>query len=149
MRLDERERNYLDRLQDSLRHIRGKLAVDPGSITPFSDDDLIAQRALQVAIQCYLDLGDSLLAKAGRPEPGRQRDISSALAGAGIIANSDAQPLEELADFRNDLVRVYLDLTPVRTWETRSNIACIGNLRSKTSSASTARIFRRRCEANP
>lgn len=117
MRLDERDRNYLERLRNSLSHIREKLEIDPDSITPFGDDDLVAQRALQVALQCCLDPGDSLLAKSGRPEPGRQRDIFSALAGAGIIANSEVHPLEQLADFRNELVHVYLDLTPARTWE--------------------------------
>ena len=68
-----------------------------------------------MAIQCCLDLGDSLLAKAGRPEPGRQRDIFGALAGAGFLANSEALPLEQLADFRNNLVHVYLEPTPAIT----------------------------------
>ena len=47
MRLDEQDLRCLQRLRDSLRHIREKLDLDPESVTPFSDDDLVAQRALQ------------------------------------------------------------------------------------------------------
>jgi uncharacterized protein YutE (UPF0331/DUF86 family) len=116
MPLTERERELLRLLDIYLQHLQQHQSADPAAITPFDAVDAAVQRWLQLAIQCCLDLGDSLLGKLGEPEPPRYRDIFAALERRGIIDASLARNLEALTDFRNTLAHAYEGLSPGETW---------------------------------
>jgi len=116
MSLTDREHSLLRLLNQYLQHLQDAQALDPQTLEPFGVEDAAVQRWLQLAIQCCLDLGDSLLGKLGEPEPPRYRDIFAALVRVGIIDPALAARLEQLADFRNALAHAYADLTPAETW---------------------------------
>ncbi len=113
----DRERELL-RLLDTYRsHLQEQLSLDPATVEPFGVQDAAAQRWLQLAIQCCLDLGDALLGRLGEPEPPRYRDIFAALLRAGVIDAPLARAMERLADHRNALAHAYIDLSPQETWQ--------------------------------
>ncbi|MCA1597238.1 MAG: DUF86 domain-containing protein [Chloroflexi bacterium] len=123
MPLTQREAELLRLLDVYLMHLQGSLKIDPAALAPFDPVDASTQRWLQLAVQCCIDLGDSLLARANQPEPPRQRDIFGALARAGIINPSLVSVLERLTDYRNRLAHAYSSLKPEETWrEVRSGL---------------------------
>lgn len=70
------------------------------------------ERNLQVAIQCCLDLGSHLLARAGHPPPGSFPGIFLTLGRTGVIHPVLANSLADMASFRNVLVHGYLKVDP-------------------------------------
>jgi uncharacterized protein YutE (UPF0331/DUF86 family) len=116
MPLTDREQELLRLLNNYLTRLQAVQDVDPQAIEPFGTQDAAVQRWLQLAIQCCLDLGDSLLGRLGEPEPPRYRDIFSVLVRVGVIDPPLAQALEQLTDYRNTLAHAYVDLSPVETW---------------------------------
>jgi uncharacterized protein YutE (UPF0331/DUF86 family) len=118
MPLTDRERELLRLLETHLAHLRESETIDPASVQPFDTQDAAVQRWLQLAIQCCLDLGDSLLGRLREPEPPRYRDIFAALTRQGIIDEPLARMMERLTDFRNVLAHAYSEPTPAETWRT-------------------------------
>lgn len=116
MPLTDRERELLRLLNDYLARLQGVANLDPQTVERFGPQDAAVQRWLQLAIQCCLDLGDSLLGRLGQPEPPRYRDIFPALARIGVISLEHVRTMEQLTDFRNALAHAYVDLSPVETW---------------------------------
>src|SRR5947207_7955526 len=116
MPLNNREQELLKLLRQYTASLRQMETVDPATVRPFDTQDAALQRWLQLAIQCCLDLGDSLLGRLGEPEPPRLRDIFPALVRRGVIDRSLAQTMERLTDYRNVLGHAYSSLTPVETW---------------------------------
>src|SRR5437016_7359849 len=116
MPLTDRDEELLRLLNNYLTHLQASQGLDPQTLEPFGPEDAAVQRWFQLAIQCCLDLGDSLLGRLGEEEPPRYRDIFAALARRGIIEAPLAQRMEELAGFRNALAYAYPDFSPVDTW---------------------------------
>src|SRR5947207_7934867 len=116
MPLNNREQELLKLLRQYTASLRQMETVDPATVRPFDTQDAALQRWLQLAIQCCLDLGDSLLGRLGEEEPPRYRDIFTALVRRGVIEAPLAQRMEELTGFRNALAHAYADLSPVETW---------------------------------
>ena len=116
MPLSNREQELLRLLNGYLAHLQSVQDLDPRTVEPFGTQDAAVQRWLQLAIQCCLDLGDSLLGRRGEPEPARYRDIFPALVRVGLMEASLSQPLEQLTDYRNTLSHAYADLSPAETW---------------------------------
>jgi uncharacterized protein YutE (UPF0331/DUF86 family) len=117
MPLDAREEELLRLLNDYIARLRAAANLAPQTLEPFGPDDAAVQRWFQLAIQCCIDLGDSLLGRLGVDEPPRSRDIFAALERHGVIGASVARQLEELTEFRNMLAHAYAKLSPVTTWE--------------------------------
>jgi uncharacterized protein YutE (UPF0331/DUF86 family) len=116
MPMTDRERELLGLLDRYLTSLHGIQHEDPATIDPFGRDDAAAQRWLQLAIQCCLDLGDSLLGRMGEDEPPRLRDIFAALERRGVISAELRTEMERLTDYRNELGHAYARLTPAQTW---------------------------------
>ena len=116
MPLTDREQSLLRLLNQYLVHLRSVQDLDPHTVEPFGTQDAAVQRWLQLAVQCCIDLGDSLLGRLGQPEPPRSRDIFPALARLGIVDTGLAQTLEQITDYRNTLAHAYADLSPAETW---------------------------------
>jgi uncharacterized protein YutE (UPF0331/DUF86 family) len=117
MPLTEREEELMRLLNDYLSRLRASQDLDARTIEPFGIQDAAVQRWLQLAIQCCLDLGDSLLARLGEQEPPRYRDIFAALVRRGVIEQPLARSMERLTEFRNALAHAYADLSPAATWQ--------------------------------
>ena len=64
MPLTDREQALLRLLNQYLVHLRSVQDLDPQTIEPFGTQDAAVQRWLQLAVQCCIDLGDSLLVGA-------------------------------------------------------------------------------------
>jgi uncharacterized protein YutE (UPF0331/DUF86 family) len=116
MPLTDREQELLRLLNTYLAHLQTAQALDPQGVEPFGTQDAAVQRWLQLAVQCCIDLGDSLLGRMGQPEPPRSRDVFPALVRIGAIDGKLARPLENLTDYRNALAHAYVDLSPAETW---------------------------------
>jgi len=134
MPLTGREQELLRLLNEYLAHLQSVQGLDPQTVQPFSIEDAAVQRWLQLAIQCCIDLGDSLLGRLGEPEPPRSRDIFPALVRLGIVDTSLAQTLEQLTDYRNTLAHAYADLSPAETWRrVRQGLPGMAELASRMS----------------
>ncbi|HET6383954.1 MAG TPA: DUF86 domain-containing protein [Armatimonadota bacterium] len=117
MSLTRREQELLQLLRTYIDHLRRIQEIDPAGIEPFGEVDASAQRWLQLAIQCCLDLGDSLVAKLGKPEPSRYRDIFPELERARIIDSELTRSMVQLTGFRKALAHAYSTLSPSDTWQ--------------------------------
>jgi uncharacterized protein YutE (UPF0331/DUF86 family) len=117
MPLNEREEELLRLLNQYISRLRAAQSLDPRALESFGAEDAAAQRWLQLAIQCCIDLGDSLLGRMGEEEPPRLRDVFAALVRRDVIDAPLARQMEELTDFRNVLAHAYASLTPVTTWQ--------------------------------
>jgi uncharacterized protein YutE (UPF0331/DUF86 family) len=79
----------------------------------YNNDDLLqaaAERALQIASQCVLDIGNHIIAEMSLPLPSDNDEIINTLSGAGIISQELAERLAGIGGFRNVLVHDYLEL---------------------------------------
>jgi len=79
----------------------------------YNEDELTqaaAERALQIACQCVLDIGNHIIAEKALPLPNDNDEIIVILEKAGIISQDLAGRLAGLGGFRNVLVHDYLDL---------------------------------------
>jgi uncharacterized protein YutE (UPF0331/DUF86 family) len=79
----------------------------------FSEDATLhaaAERHFQVAIQAALDIGAILLADASVKVPENYRDIFPSLAAIGILPQDFAHKIAGMAQFRNVLVHLYLEV---------------------------------------
>jgi uncharacterized protein YutE (UPF0331/DUF86 family) len=117
MPLSEREVRLLEMLQRHVELLRSHLNTQPERSDRYDPSTAVVERWLQVAVQCCLDLGDSVLASLGLPEPPRYRDVFAILAKADVIGSELVEPLEALAGYRNALVHMYESLSPPETWQ--------------------------------
>ena len=69
-----------------------------------------AERDFQVAIQAAIDIGSTLLAGVSTQVPESYRDIFLELAEVGILPRAFAEQLAQMAQFRNVLVHLYLEV---------------------------------------
>jgi uncharacterized protein YutE (UPF0331/DUF86 family) len=69
-----------------------------------------AERDLQVAIQAALDVGSMLLAEQSVAPAGSYRDVFLKLAELGVFPQEFATRMARMAQFRNVLVHLYLEV---------------------------------------
>jgi uncharacterized protein YutE (UPF0331/DUF86 family) len=96
----------------------------------YNEDELTqaaAERALQIACLCVLDIGNHLIAEKALPLPNDNDEIITTLQKAGIISQDLAGRLEGLGGFRNVLVHDYLDLDHGRIFN--EHLQRLGDLR--------------------
>ena len=78
----------------------------------------IAERNLQVAIQCCLDIGNHLVSTLAMKQPEEYRDIFMILGEEGIIPLELAKKMAPLAGLRNILVHEYLQIELEKIYQT-------------------------------
>jgi len=69
-----------------------------------------AERDLQVAVECVLDICNHIVATEGLGAPASYRDAIVLLGRGGVIPADFAKRLAPMASFRNILVHGYLEL---------------------------------------
>ncbi len=107
----------LARLEELLRHLR-RLRELPRERYLASDElQAQAERWLQLAAECVLDLAHHLIADRGWRTPASYRDAFRVLAEEGVLTEDLAMRMELWAGLRNVLVHLYLDVDHERLWE--------------------------------
>jgi len=77
----------------------------------------LAERYLQLSIECLLDIGQLIITGLGLRKPDRHQDIIEILWEADIISAGLASRLQGIAGFRNILVHVYLKINRIWVYE--------------------------------
>jgi len=77
----------------------------------------LAERYLQLSIECLLDIGRLIITGLGLRKPDRHQDIVEILWEAGVISSDLASRLQGIAGFRNILVHVYLKIDRILVYE--------------------------------
>lgn len=98
----------LRRLEQCLRRLRGLAAMPLDQYLADVDVQAIAERHLQVAAQCLLDIGNHILAEESLGTPDDAAGILDLLSRAGAVPAELHQRVRGLAGFRNVLVHDYL-----------------------------------------
>lgn len=90
-----------------------------GSETYYDDPllQLAAERALQIALQCVLDIGNHIIVELGLPLPKRNDEILETLGKANLISQDLVERLKGLGGLRNILVHDYLSLDQQMLYE--------------------------------
>ena len=70
----------------------------------------LAERYLQLSIECLLDIGTMLVTGLGLRRPERHQDVVDILVGAGVLSPELGARLAGIAGFRNILVHEYLQI---------------------------------------
>jgi len=70
----------------------------------------LAERYLQLAIECVLDVGNHLISRLEFKKPETYQDIFIILGKNSIIPEEFSEKIAKMAGFRNILVHGYLDL---------------------------------------
>ncbi len=68
------------------------------------------ERTLHTAIEACLDIGRRLISQAGFRYPTDNKDVFVVLIEEGVLPDSQRDPLQAMAGFRNVLVHQYADL---------------------------------------
>ncbi len=89
------------------------------SLQTFTTDPFVrgnAERYLQLAIQCLLDIGNHIIADEKYSVPQEYRDVFRILGEEGVIPHELAERLAPAAGLRNILVHDYLDIDPDKVY---------------------------------
>lgn len=108
------DRLSLSRRLDKLREVRLVLeklrSIPPERLLDDPVQRGAAERYLELAAQCVIDMASHVLAERQLGVPDRYRDVFAKLAAAGEMSADLADRLAGWAGFRNVLVHGYVDL---------------------------------------
>lgn len=76
-----------------------------------------AERCLQLAIECLINIGNHVISDQGLRAPKDYADIFKVLAENRILSMEDVLTLKQMVQFRNRLVHVYWDIEPKVLWQ--------------------------------
>ena len=104
-------------LEDTVRKLSAIGAVELEEFLSRDDLQDRAERNLQVAIQCCIDIGNHAIAATGLRAPNDYGDIFRILAEDQIIGHDLAETFIRMAGFRNILVHVYVNIDLKRVYQ--------------------------------
>ena len=107
----------LAKLEDLLRQLRRLAAVEKETF--LADDTLraSAERWLQLAAECCLDLAHHLIADRGWRTPTTYREAFEVLNKENVLDSECARQMEQWAGLRNVLVHLYLEVESERLYQ--------------------------------
>ncbi len=115
------DRDVLDRrlarIEDLLRELRKLATVPREEYLGGRGLQAQAERWLQLAAGCALDLANHLIADRGWRTPQTYRESFAILRDQGVLSDDLAAKMEDWAGLRNVLVRLYLEVDHERIWE--------------------------------
>jgi len=100
----------LDELENKLSYLQGVKKFSKEEFSNNQDIYFRYERALHLAIEAVIDLGNHLIADQNLRTPETNRDIFKVLYENKVISRSLFSKLEKMAGFRNILVHDYLTL---------------------------------------
>lgn len=113
------------RITSRIEEMRRRVKLLEKDFKPISEDKLVtnenlyaaAERHLEVAIQCCIDIGSHLIAQLGLERPKREnKEIFLILGKEGIIPKEFVQKLTQMVGYRNILVHEYLEVERHNTY---------------------------------
>lgn len=107
----------LRRLEHALARLRKLAELTPESYLADEDAQALAERHLQVAAQCLLDLGNHIVAEEALGSPEDAEGVLDCLARSGVVPPALHSRVRGLGGFRNILVHDYLDVDHQRVRE--------------------------------
>lgn len=107
-------RKHLKEIETSLAYLKSKRNVKEGDLIKNIEERFAVERALHLAIQNVIDIGNHILASLNINNIETYADIPLRLAEAGIISEKLARNLANMAKFRNILVHEYIKVETKR-----------------------------------
>jgi uncharacterized protein YutE (UPF0331/DUF86 family) len=107
----------LAKLEELLRDLRGLATLERRVFLADRGLQAQAERWLQLAAECALDLGFHLIADRGWEAPDSYREVFQVLQQEGVLSAELAHQMEGWARLRNVLVHLYLRIDQERVWE--------------------------------
>lgn len=101
-------RKHLREIEISLAYLKGKKNVGENNLLKNIEERFAVERALHLAIQNVIDIGNHILASLNINNVETYADIPVRLAEAGVISVKLARNLANMAKFRNMLVHEYV-----------------------------------------
>ncbi len=115
------DRDVLDRrlakLEELLRQLRRLAAIEKQT---FLADEMVrasAERWLQLAAECSLDLAHHLIADRGWKTPSTYREAFEILNRENVLDGESAHQMALWAGLRNVLVHLYVEVEPERLYQ--------------------------------
>lgn len=108
----------LSKLEDLLRSLRELAEHDWDSFKSNEMFRASAERWLQLASECALDLAHHLVADRGWKSPTTNREAFETLAREGVLTDELAEQMTGWAGLRNVLVHLYLALDDKQIYKT-------------------------------
>lgn len=102
--------NRIKHLEDNINYLEKINNFDQKTFSSTQDIYYRFERALHLAVEAVLDLGNHLIADQNLETPDSNRDIFRILFENQIIDSELKESLIKMAGFRNILVHDYLDL---------------------------------------
>lgn len=102
--------NRIKHLEDNINYLEKIKKYDQKTFSSTQDIYYRFERALHLAVEAVLDLGNHLIADQNLETPDSNRDIFRILFENQIIDSELKESLIKMAGFRNILVHDYLDL---------------------------------------
>lgn len=91
----------------------GSMREDPQSdYTPKSVTEAAAERRLEKAIQCAIDIASYIVAKEALGTPTQYKDVFFFLGREGVLTPDLTDRLESMVGFRNNLIHQYETVDP-------------------------------------
>lgn len=111
----------LDHLEDNLNYLQGLQEFSKENFCREQDIYLRYERALHLAVEAVIDLGNHLIAERSLKTPEFNKEIFKILNENNIISDELADTLSKMAGFRNILVHDYLELDRELEYEIMKN----------------------------
>lgn len=106
---------YLERIIFLQKYTKGEFLKDWQIETQID-------RMLQLAIECSIDVGEEVLSGIGSVPPSTYRETFLFLHQKNVIGFDVMKAMQELCEFRNELVHDYLYLDPERVYDEFVNV---------------------------
>lgn len=105
---------HLKDIETSLSYLKGKKKIAERDLVENIEQRFAIERALHLAIQNLIDIGNHILASKNINDVETYADIPIRLAEAGIISVGLSKNLANMAKFRNILVHEYIKVETKR-----------------------------------
>lgn len=110
----ERQLQLINEYLDFLQEIR---SLTEEEFASSRKDFHSAERCLQLAIECLINIGNHIISDQGWRAPKDYADIFKVLAENNILFTLDVVTLKQMVQFRNRLVHMYWDIEPKTLWQ--------------------------------
>lgn len=113
----EKLKKKLAQLENYIQVVRAMRKKPQVEYIPTSDTEDLAERRLEKAMQCAIDIASYIVARHAMGSPSQYKDIFFFLGRAGVLPPDLTDRLERMAGFRNNLVHEYEAIDTKRVYQ--------------------------------
>lgn len=107
----------ISQLETYVQDVRSMRHTPQTDYTASSTTEAAAERRLEKAIQCAIDIASYIVAKEALGTPTQYKDVFFFLGRAGMLPPDLTDRLESMAGFRNKLIHEYETIDPTWVYE--------------------------------